>query len=506
MTAPSVPPSPKPPRPADTIAAPTGTRDLYPIELARRRFIEDQWRKVAIRHGFDEIDGPTFEHASLYAVKSGDGILGELFQTFSGKDEERVKKMGAALATGERGGDAMAPYALRPEFTPTLARMYAARAKQLPQPTKWFWQGPCFRAERPQRGRLREFWQWNCDIIGAPPSAAPGAGTPTAADASTSPTRERGGTNTTHLDAEIIAVCVDLLSACGLTPHDVRVRCGSRAITVALATQVGVGSDLMDAFLLFLDREPKLDPQSRGDLAEKMGIAKDLWDRWRDLGNKVPKGNLTPGWDAEIGLGDNKLRDALASFHSLATAPEIGEWCSLDLAIVRGLAYYTGMVFEVIVDGERAIAGGGRYDNLIELFGGPPTPAVGFGMGDVVLSLILQDKKGPDGKPLMPSDRDIAAALGLRPDAFVISNGTPESDAQVAPLLAALRRAGMHARRSYKATKNIGKLLKEASDAGAVRAIIIENGAEATLKNLDTNTQHPQRVPLADIAKTLPTV
>lgn len=127
-------------------------------------------------------------------------------------------------------------------------------------------------------------------------------------------------------------------------------------------------------------------------------------------------------------------------------------------------------------------------------------------MGDVVLSLVLQDKKGPNGQPLMPSDRDIAAALGLRPDAFVISNGLPESDAQVAPLLAALRRAGLHARRSYKATRNVGKLLKEASDAGAARAIIIENGSEATLKNLDTNAQWPDKVPLAQVIDTLPRV
>ncbi len=489
MTAPSPPePAPKPQH-AAAIAPPTGTRDLYPIELARRRFIEDKWRTVAIRHGFDEIDGPTFEHASLYAVKSGDGILAELFQTFSGKDEERVKKMGAALATGAKGGDAMAPYALRPEFTPTLARMYAARAKQLPQPTKWFWQGPCFRAERPQRGRLREFWQWNCDIIGAPPSAA---------DAPTSPTRERGSSDTAQLDAEIIAVCVELLSACGLMPNDVKVRFSHRAyIDDILRTTYGLQAAQFESARTLLDQANKVAAEEFDRRAIAAGISAEKVEWFSSFAGVRPLAGAAP-WTTES--------NHITSLNQAFAAQGVSDWCAFHPSLARGLAYYTGMVFEVIVDGERAIAGGGRYDNLIELFGGPPTPAVGFGMGDVVLSLVLQDKKGPDGKPLMPSDRDIAAALGLRADAFVISNGTPESDAQVAPLLAALRRAGMHARRSYKATKNIGKLLKEASDTGAVRAIIIENSAEATLKNLDTNTQHPQRVPLADIAKTLPIV
>lgn len=493
MTAPSAPgPAPKPQHPA-AIAAPTGTRDLYPIELARRRFIEDKWRKVAIRHGFDEIDGPTFEHASLYAVKSGDGILGELFQTFSGKDEERVKKMGAALATGAKGGDAMAPYALRPEFTPTLARMYAARAKQLPQPTKWFWQGPCFRAERPQRGRLREFWQWNCDIIGRGGAA------------------EHPNAECMFLDVELLEVAISLLQEVGLRPSDAVVRINDRAITTGLLAHCGVQASELPAAYALLDRVAKVPPGTVAAEAARIGLR---IDEFLAISERLTKAfAVHPSTDAleqvrSLGVGDDSPHFArvLEGLELLIRADfsPLGHWIRFDSSIVRGLAYYTGMVFEVIVDGERAIAGGGRYDNLIELFGGPPTPAVGFGMGDVVLSLVLQDKKGPDGKPLMPSDRDIAAALGLRPDAFVISNGLPESDARVAPLLASLRRAGLHARRSYKSTKNIGKLLKEGADAGARFAIIIENAAEATIKDLDTNQQRPDRVPLAGVPANIP--
>jgi histidyl-tRNA synthetase len=166
----------------------------------------------------------------------------------------------------------------------------------------------------------------------------------------------------------------------------------------------------------------------------------------------------------------------------------------VDLNLARGLAYYTGMVFEVheTSGAMRAIAGGGRYDNLIETFGGPATPAVGFGMGDVVLALVLSDRG------LLPDDRAIAGELGLRPDAFVISNGTPESDAALPGLVTGMRGVKLHVRRSSKATKNIGKLLKDASDCGARFAVIIESAGEATLKNLDANTQ--ERAELGEIA------
>jgi histidyl-tRNA synthetase len=145
------------------IKPPKGTRDLYPEDVLRQRYITNAWRDASLRCGFDEIAGPTFESTELYSVKSGEGILGELFQAFSGKGgQETLDKL---VKKGQ------ADFALRPEFTPTLARMYAAHAKQLPKPCKWFTAGPYFRAERPQRGRLREFLQWNVDAIGLPSEA-----------------------------------------------------------------------------------------------------------------------------------------------------------------------------------------------------------------------------------------------------------------------------------------------------------------------------------------------
>ncbi len=456
----------------------TGTRDFYPIELARRRWIEDKWRTTAIRHGFEEIDGPTFEPTDLYTRKSGDGIVSEIFGVYSGKDEARVKQMGQRLAAGDTG--AIAPYALRPEFTPTLARMFAARAGQLPKPTKWFWQQNCYRAEKPQRGRLREFMQWNCDIVGGVPRAEAAPGVSGGASPSVVDIAQENAT----LDAEIIACCVDLLQRCGLTSSSMSVRFNDRSVLGKIITRLGVDREHHAAAFTLIDRRGKLDDADLEAMAFEFGIHSTEFltflKRPRGADDLSTSLNELPVDSREEAA---QMLAPLSGLKELLAQAGCGDWCVVDMNIARGLAYYTGMVFEVIVDGERAVAGGGRYDNLIETFGGPPTPAVGFGMGDVVLSLILQDKG------LMPSDKQIAADLKLRPDAFVISNGTTESDALVPVLLAKLRRDGLHARRSYKSTGKIGKLLKEASDTHSRYAIIIESETEITLKDMDANTQ-----------------
>lgn len=445
--------------------APTGTRDFYPIELARRRYIERAWRAVSVRHGFEEIDGPTFESIDLYKAKSGEGIVSEIFHVHSGKDER-------SRAGAEQGGAREAPFALRPEFTPTLARMYASRAAQLPRPCKWFWQQSCFRAERPQRGRLREFMQWNCDIIGD--------GSPAA-------------------DAEAIGVCVGLLEELGLTPEHVKVRFNHRGALAAVVSRLGVDEQHMPAAFVLLDRRDRLSDDDLEAMAFEFGITSfDFLRLLKRPRNAQGIDAMAAALPAEVARDAEALLEPLRTVESHLAGSGVGPWCSLDLNVARGLAYYTGMVFEVheISGAMRAVAGGGRYDNLIETFGGPATPAVGFGMGDVVLSLVLQDKG------LMPGDREIARALGLRPDVQVISNGSPESDALVPAVVGELRRAGVHARRSYKATKNIGKLLKEAADADARYAVIIESASEVTVKNLDDGTQ--VKAPRADLRAHLP--
>ena len=479
------------------LAAPKGTRDFYPEDLLRRRYIEKAWRDTSIRHGFEEIEGPTFETADLYKVKSGEGILGEMFGVFSGKAEEDLKHL---RETGE------APLALRPEFTPTLARMYAARAAQLPKPTKWFTAGPYFRAEKPQRGRLREFCQWNCDIVG-------GGNEPEAQ---------------TRDDADLVACCVGALDAMGLA-SGVKLCLNDRRLSASLLRAHQVDEE---AGLQALDRVAKLPEAKAVELCHLIGL---------DLSNyRDEAGRLSRLFDKGIrfrGAGTDSVEvwfdwTSLRLLRDELQGLGIADWAHADLSIARGLAYYTGMVFEAIAEGERAVCGGGRYDNLIELFGGPPTPAVGFGMGDVVLGNLLQDKGlMPEGPALLEALS--APAASLRPDVFVISNGSEEADAQVRPLVARLRRGQeseawlarerrkpwdrdrytevgsesrptraarpLHARHSYKATKNIGKLLEDARKSSARFAAIIENAEECSLKNLDTGEQR-ERVKLADLA------
>lgn len=479
--------------------APPGTRDLYPGDLLRRRYIEKLWRDTSIRHGFEEIDGPTFEQADLYAVKSGEGILGEVFQVYSGKDEAEVARI--------RGG-ANAPYALRPEFTPTLARMYAAKAGSLAKPTKWFWQQNCFRAEKQQRGRLREFGQWNCDVLGG----------------------ENDAESRARVDADVIGCVTDAARSAGLSPSDVSVRLNDRNLFQTLITK----GDPVRAFAL-LDQK---DRHSRGEMEAKF-LESGIEGRTAiGLTYEPVVVPFLPDWEHRqtLTFGPKMYGSTWARYVPLWSAlHEVGaaDMTCFDTHIVRGLAYYTGTVFEVLADGERAIAGGGRYDNLIELFGGPATPAVGFGMGDVVLSLVLQDRGLlPERDALM--DALSRPSASYRPDVFVIPAGqTPEEQEAAAkavrPLVARLRRgveskayldnekrkpwdanryeaasggaAPLHARSSSKATKNIGKLLQDAAGQKAKLAVIVENAEEVTIKDLRSNVQDTARTKIADLGR-----
>lgn len=432
--------------------APKGTRDFYPAEAARRRFITEAWRSASVRHGFEEVDGPIFEHLDLYTVKSGEGIVSELFSF--------------TRAGGEKD------YALRPEFTPTLARLFAARAGSLPKPTRWFTAGPFFRAEKPQRGRLREFLQWNADILGDP---SPGA------------------------DAEIIATCVSLLSSLGLTSKDVRVKVNHRAALSAWLETRGLSREAQAELFKLLDAKGKMPAPEFALKISAFGFTAQQAEVFqRGLVRLTVPAGIDPSREAvdvfqppaidpstQDVLDLTYFADAVMPLAKELVAAGIIDWVDFDLSIVRGLAYYTGMVFEVheASGAERAIAGGGRYDNLVELFGGPATPAVGFGMGDVVLGLVLEDRN------LMPKDATLLRRIGATPDVFVIPGPAPETDQLVKPLVARLRGAGMHARYSSKTTRNVGKLLKEASDQAARVAMIVESRETVSLKDLASGEQ-----------------
>lgn len=411
---------------------PKGTRDFYPDEMAKRRYLHDAWRRVSTRHGFDEVDGPIFESLDLYKVKSGDGIVSELFHFKDRGDRE---------------------LAIRPEFTPTLARMVAAQANGLPKPIKWFCTPNLCRAEKPQRGRLREFDQWNIDMLGESSAIA---------------------------DAEVIAVAVDLLRELGVGPELVKVKLSHREVVRQVLTSLGVTDDkINDAFTL-LDAKDKLPPDVFGEKAKALGLGDEQVQRFDAMCSQTYRVGEIDKLRAAAGI-DDSLEDLVAIDQTLAGFG-LGDWCVYDLGIVRGLAYYTGTVFELHVTNgkERALGGGGRYDKLIELFGGPTMPAVGFGMGDVVLTNLLEDQN------LLPD-----SLTKPKPDAYVIAV-TEAGDAALSGVVSSLRFAGLHTRMNYKATRKIGKLLKDAENCAAAFAVILDDDASngnASVKNLATGDQ-----------------
>jgi histidyl-tRNA synthetase len=318
-----------------------GFRDFPPEELAFRSHVFDAWRRVSRRYGFLEYDGPPLEPLDLYVEKSGEEIVGQLYN-FTDKGDREVT--------------------LRPEMTPTLARVLGERSRAMPKPIRWFTVPQLFRYERQQRGRLREHFQWNVDIVGESGVSA---------------------------DAEVLAVAIDALRELGLTAADVRARVSDRRLLSAVLASCGVAEERTgEAFAAVdkVEREPA--ERTRARLADAGVSAQDV-EPLMALFSASGLDAVTAAFGSrpEVAEATRPLRDYVAALRAMG----LGDFVEVDLAIVRGLAYYTGIVFELFDrQGElRAICGGGRYDRLLELVGGEPLPAVGFGMGDVVLGELL---------------------------------------------------------------------------------------------------------------------
>src|SRR5436305_5519114 len=309
-----------------------GFRDFLPDDCAARNYIFARWREVARRYGFVEWDGPVLEPTDLYRKKSGAEIVDQLFN-FTEKGDREVS--------------------MRPELTPTLARVVAAHERAFKKPLKWFSIGQFFRYEKQQRGRLREHYQLNCDIVGESDFAA---------------------------DIELIALCIDILRAFGLTEQDFVVRISDRETWVKFLRGWELPEVEIANFLSVIDKLPRVGEKETKLRVEQLGVA------WEDV---------------KVMLEDPKEG---ASEFSTRLGEVLNELCRrgfknyvrLDCALVRGLAYYTGTVFEVFdrAGKLRAIAGGGRYDNLINQLsdGAVSMPALGFAMGDVVLGELLRDR------------------------------------------------------------------------------------------------------------------
>ena len=340
------------------IPPPKYTRDFYPQDITLRNHICNTWRSVSVLHGFAEYDGPIFEHAELYEVKSGEGILSELFSL-----EDRA---------GRR-------LAIRPEMTPTLARMVNQRINTLRKPIRWFSTPNCCRAERGQKGRLREFWQWNVDILSEPTNAQ------TIAAA----------------DAEAIAVLAAALQDFGLTPQDCTIHLAHRQLLACILELNNIRTPQeLTAALAVMDRVEKLEPEPLAQYALQQGLSPEQLEHvlricntphWLDA---LPTPEHRRAADPDLQARLDAAQQHLCELHNLLHAANLQTWCNTSFRVVRGLAYYTGLVFEVWDNQSqhRAIAGGGRYDNLLGLLGGPPTTGVGFGMGDVVLANVLAER------------------------------------------------------------------------------------------------------------------
>jgi len=338
------------------------------------------WHVVARRFGFEQYDGPPLESLDLYTKKSGEEIVGQLYN-FTDKGGREV--------------------ALRPEMTPTFARMVSARANSLAKPVRWYSIPQLFRYERQQKGRLREHFQLNVDIVGETDVAA---------------------------DSELLAVALEVMRECGLTSEDVVARVSDRRLLTALLAAWGVPDESVPAAYAAIDKIER-DPRNvLTERLEKAGVSPGVATAVLDAVTLSDLGDLrrTHGGNAAV----SEALDRMERYMALMDAHGLRPWVKFDLSIVRGLAYYTGIVFELFDSkGEfRAICGGGRYDNLLRDLGNVDLAALGFGMGDVVLGELLR------ARGLMPSER--------RGTDFYIAAEDPVTDADVVRLATSLRLLG----------------------------------------------------------------
>jgi len=318
-----------------------GTRDFYPEDMRLRNWLFDNFIAASLLHGFEEYDAPVLEHEELYTRKQGEEITKQLYN-FQDKGERKV--------------------ALRPEMTPSLARMVMARAGSLPMPIKWFSIPQCWRYERTQRGRGREHYQWNVDIW---------------------------GTTELSADAELISVIVTFFEEIGLTSEDIVIRVSSRKVLEEVLGSLGVEGDLFAKTCIIVDKMDKLSSEVIEEQLSDLGHSSEVIGKIQSVLGIKDMSNLVDALGKE-----SAAITELTTLFDLIDSYGMSEWIQFDASIVRGLAYYTGSVFEAH-DREgkfRAICGGGRYDNLLSTLGGKDLPATGFGFGDMVIMELLADK------------------------------------------------------------------------------------------------------------------
>ncbi len=321
-----------------------GTRDFYPEDMAFRQWLNNQIREASTQFGYQEFDGPFLERLELYAAKSGDELVKEQSYVFP-----------------DRSGSMIA---LRPELTPSLARMVAQRGKGLTLPLRWWSFGPFWRYERKQKGRSREFFQWNIDLIGV---------------------------DTPEADAELVAVAATLFRNVGLTADMIRIKVNNRRLAEKQLQKIGIQGELLPTTFRLIDRQDRMTPDAWKSYALESGLKEEqftgLMKMLKDL----------DAW---------KTSPEMLQYFKAAEALGADEYLDYDPTIIRGLDYYTGTVYEArdVKGNHRSILGGGRYDDLVSVVGGNPIPGTGFAMGDVVFGLVLDENGIKPDLRVSPTD------------------------------------------------------------------------------------------------------
>ncbi len=401
------------------IPALKGTRDFYPADKFKQNWLLDQIRKVSVSFGYQEYEVPYLERLELFAAKSG---------------EELVKKQ--AFVFQDRDGEEIT---LRPELTPSLARMVAQRQGELVFPLRWWAFGPIWRYERPQKGRSREFFQWNIDMIGA---------------------------DSPEADAELIALAATLFKSLGLKPEQVIIRLNDRQLMYQKLQEIGIEGTKSATVLHLIDRKDKLSNEAWVQYAQEQGFSESVIVKLENLLKNV-----------DLWKESSRLVRCMQALEAMG----VREFIKYDPKVIRGLDYYTGVVFEAFdVEGGRAILGGGHYGDLVADVGGDSLPGVGFAMGDVMFPIVLE-KYG-----LLPNQIPASAEV-------LVTVFDEESLFESIKLAGILRRSGFHVI-CYPEPAKLPKQLKFADRMG-IRLVIIlgpdevMNGA-AVLKDLKTGEQN----------------
>ena len=411
-----------------------GTRDFFPEEMRLRNWLFEIWRSASVQAGFEEYDTCVLEHEDLYIRKAGDEISKQLF-SFEDKSGRRLS--------------------LRPEMTPSLARLVLQHNKSLSFPIKWFSMPQCFRYERMTKGRRREHFQWNADIIGQPHIFA---------------------------EAEILMLLISACESMGLTKKEFNVFINDRRILNAILTQINVPEELHSTVLVILDKRDKISSEALVAMLEDTGMsAKQVGQLNEFLSNTDLK-------DLEGNLSDTTGVEKLHSLMDMMDTAGCSGYLKFDISIVRGLSYYTGAVFEVNSPEKkhRAICGGGRYDSLLSAFGGETVPAVGFGFGDVVVLDVLKEM----GRfPELPRKLD-----------YTIIPFANEQVGIALKIAAELRMRGSVVDCNFSMRK-MKKTMRQANESGAAKAILLfpEELAEDKVVIRDMILHEQKPVKIADL-------